>query len=137
MFKDCILFNSKKLERLLTGIAEEEFANIGLHHSYGYILAVVSGYDYVKIKNISCELGLDSSTVTRMISKLEKEGFVQKGSEKSSVDISLTTKGENLMPEIRKAWNQYHVRINELLGEGQEQKYVEILNELNNRLYTK
>lgn len=134
MFRDCILFNSKKLERLLTAIVEEEFAEIGLHHSYGYILTIISECDYVKTKNISSELCLDSSTVTRMVSKLEKAGLVQKGSENSLVDISLTNNGKELMPEIDKAWGRYHMRIDELLGMYETQKLVSILSQANNKL---
>ncbi len=134
MFSDCILFNSKRLERQLSSIAEEEFANIGLHHSYGYILSVISTYGYVKTKNISCELGLDSSTVTRMVAKLEKEGYVQKGSENSPVEISLTIKGQNLMPEIQSVWDNYHRRTEQLLGNDEERKLTKVLNEVNNKL---
>lgn len=137
MFGDCILFNSKRLERLLTTIAEEEFANIGLHHSYGYILSVISEYEYVKTKTISCELGLDSSTVTRMVAKLEKEGLVRKGSENSPVEISLTTEGQALMPEIKQAWKCYHKRIDLLLGTTEQQRLLEILSNTNKKLYSK
>lgn len=116
MFNDCMLYNAKKMERMLTQIAEEEFSNIGLHHTYGYILTVIASQEYVKTKTISCELALDSSTVTRMVSKLEKEGLVIKGSEHSPVDISLSAEGRKLLPEIKKAWDNYHERCRAILG---------------------
>lgn len=134
MFKDCILFNSKKLERSLTKIAEEEFANIGLHHTYGYILSVVARAGYTKTKNISCELALDSSTVTRMVSKLEREGLIKKGSDNSPCDISLTTAGEAVMPEVIKAWDAFHKRVNDMLGEDSAEQIVQELNVINQKL---
>lgn len=119
MFNDCILYNVKNLERKLTKIAEDEFDEIGLHHTYGYILTVIGSKDYVKTKQISKELCLDSSTVTRMVKKLENEGYVQKGSKNSPVDISLTTKGKALIPDIHKAWDNYHFKCEQLLGDEQ------------------
>lgn len=122
MFNQCILYNAKKLERTLSQIVEEEFKNIDMHPTYAYILRVIASADYVKTKHISCQLGLDSSTVTRMVAKLEKDGYVTKGSENSPVDISLTPKGKKLIPEIIKAWDNYHDRCDELLSaEGTKQ----------------
>ncbi len=121
MFNDCILYNAKKLERQLSKLIEEEFANVGFHHTYAYIMTVISRGEYVKTKDISLELSLDSSTVTRMVSKLEKDGLVKKGSEHSKVDISLTAKGKELMPSIVLAWDRYHKRCDQLLtSEGKQ-----------------
>ncbi len=117
MFNDCTLYNAKVLDRKLTALAEAEFAEIGLHHTYGYILTVISSNKYVKTKQISNELCLDSSTVTRMVKKLEADGYVKKGSESSPVDISLTDKGEDILPAIRNAWDQYHLKCEQLLGD--------------------
>lgn len=134
MFNNCVLFNAKKLERKLTCIAEQEFANIGLHHTYAYILTVIAKAEYTKTKNISCALGLDSSTVTRMVSKLEKEGLVQKGSANSPVEISLTAAGKQVIPEITKAWDSYHQRIEQLLGQAEAEELVALLTAYNQKL---
>lgn len=134
MFSKCILFNAKKFDRLLEAIAEEEFQAVDLHHSYAYILTVIASSDYVKTKHISCELGLDSSTVTRMVKKLENSGLVQKGSERSSVDISLTPKGKNLMPEIDQAWDRYHERCAILLVDVDVESLNESLSKANSKL---
>lgn len=121
MFEQCLLFNAKKLERQLSIIIEEEFENMNFHHTYAYIMTVIASQEFVRTKQISCELGLDSSTVTRMVAKLERDGLVRKGSYKSTVDISLTAKGLDLMPSIRQAWENYHNRCDQLLGaEGKE-----------------
>lgn len=137
MFNDCILFNSKKLERKLTNIAEQEFEKIGLHHTYAYILTVIDRCGYTKVKVISVELCLDSSTVTRMVNKLENEGLVQRGSENSKVEISLTSKGQELIPAISEAWKSYHTRMDDLLGRTQATSLLQVLTEVNEQINTK
>ncbi len=134
MFNDCILYNAKKLERQLSKLIEEEFSNIGFHHTYAYILTVISRGEYVKTKDISQELSLDSSTVTRMVSKLEKDGLVKKGSEHSKVDISLTEKGSELMPSIALAWDRYHRRCDELLTLNGKEELNQYLIDITNKL---
>ncbi len=112
MFNNCILFNVKHLERQLSQIAEEEFAKIGIHHSYGYMLSVIASRDYIKTKEIASILNLKSSTVTRMVAKLIQDDLVVKGSVNSPVDISLSPKGQEFMHEIVGVWNSFHQRIN-------------------------
>ncbi len=111
MFNNCILFNVKMLERRLSQLAEEEFAKIGIHHSYGYILTVIASKDYIKTKEIASTLNLKSSTVTRMVTKLERDGLVIKGSEHSPVDITLSPKGKEMLPKITAVWDSFHAQI--------------------------
>lgn len=110
MFSNCILYNVKKFERELSRIIEEEFNELGMHHTYAYILTFVAAHDYVKTKDIASTLNLSSSTVTRMITKLEDDNLIIKGSENSPVDISLSDSGREFMPLINDAWNRYHER---------------------------
>ncbi len=131
MFSKCILFNAKRLEKNLSKVAEEEFAAINLHHTYAYILTVISHYEIVKTKDIANTLSLDSSTVTRMVNKLIKDGYVIKGSTSSPVDISLTAKGQKLMPEISGAWERYHERCSKVLGTEQLANLFNMVEETN------
>lgn len=119
MFNNCILFNVKMLERQLSQIAEEEFTKIGIHHSYGYMLTVIASKEYIKTKEIAATLNLKSSTVTRMVTKLEHDGLVTKGSIHSPVDISLSEKGKEFMPEINDVWNSFHQRISSVISVNQ------------------
>lgn len=137
MFNNCMLYNAKKMERMLSQIAEEEFSNIGLHHTYGYILTVIASQDFVKTKTISCQLALDSSTVTRMVSKLEKEGLVVRGSDNSPVDIGLSDAGRKLLPEIKLAWDNYHERCEMIFGSKLSIQLNDVMLEANAKLCTR
>ncbi len=134
MFTNCMLFNAKQLERQLSVIAEEEFKAIGMHHSYGYMLTAIASKEYIKTKEIATILGLKSSTVTRMVAKLENDGLVKKGSENSKVDISLTTKGKQLLPEIKTVWDNFHIRVEKLISANEQANINQTLIETNLKL---
>lgn len=134
MFNQCILYNAKQLERSLTSIVEQEFMTIDMHPTYAYILTVIASSDYVKTKQISNELTLDSSTVTRMVSKLEAEGYVVKGSDNSPCDIGLSAQGKQLMPAIEAAWERYHKRCDQLLTVAGKNELNELLMNTNKKL---
>lgn len=133
MFSNCILYNIKKFERELNRIVEEEFKTLDLHHTYAYILTYMSAHDYVKTKDIARTLNLSSSTVTRMITKLEDEKLIIKGSDHSPVDISLSKKGNDLIPEISEAWKRYHKRCIEEFDAEQISCLQANLQEINNK----
>ncbi len=116
MLSDCLLFNIKKLEGRLSKLAEEQFTKLNLHHTYVYILTIINNYGVTKTKYIAYELGLNSSTVTRMVNKLEQDGYVLRGSKNSKVDILLTEKGKNIMPKIDECWHDFHKRYEEILS---------------------
>ncbi len=117
MFDNCLFLNVRKLERKLSLILDEEFNKIDLHPTYAYILTLVSQQEYTKVKHISCTLGLESSTVTRMVSKLQCDGFVKKGSAFSPCDISLTQKGKEIIPDLEKCFENFNSYVNSSLGE--------------------
>ncbi len=119
MFGNCLLFNVRNMEQKLTKMADQSFSRINLHPTYGYIITLIGNYEYTKVKVIAEELNLDSSTITRMINKLIKLGYVQKGSDKSKVDLSLTIEGQELLKEVVKCWDDFHSKYKEALSEGE------------------
>ncbi len=130
MLNKCILYNIKKFERELSKIAEEEFKVIDMHHSYGYILSFIEKNEIVKTKDIAKDLNLNSSTVTRMVAKLEKDGYIIKGSPSSPVDIALSPKGIEKMPIVNATWDKFHARLDETYSASQMQIINELIGEL-------
>lgn len=108
MIDTCLYLNVRRLERKLSTLLDSEFKEININPSSAYIIQTVSMSGHTKIKHISKNLGLSSSTVTRMVLKLEKEGYLKKGSETSPCDISLTKKGSDILPEIHNSWNRFN-----------------------------
>lgn len=108
MFEDCLLFNVRSLERRLSKVAIESFKKINMHPTHGYILNYVAKNDNTKVIEIARNIDLEQSTVTRMIQTLITDGYLKKGNECSKVQIYLTPKGEQIIPEIEKCWAQFN-----------------------------
>lgn len=107
-FENCLLYNTRKLDQELTKLAINEFKHLNLHPTYAYILTYIHKNEYVLTKQIVNTLNLSSSTITRMIDKLIDQGYVIRGSDKSTCVIYLTSHGINLIPEINIAWENFH-----------------------------
>ncbi len=113
MFNNCILFNVRKVEQILTKLAIEAFKPIGIHPSYGYIMQIVNTEGKaIQIKDIAHEMGLSSSTITRMIDKLEDLGYVRRCSSNKRI-IRLTEAGEELIPSVEECWSNFHALYND------------------------
>lgn len=106
-FEYCLLYNVKAVERKLMQIAEPIFSKLNIHPTYGYIITLIDRREITKVKVIAKELNLSSSTITRMIEKLNKDGYIQKGCKDSTVSISLSPKGKELSKEIDKCWIEF------------------------------
>lgn len=65
---------------------------------------------------------LDKSTVTRLISDLEKDGYLKRNKEGRHSVISLTAKGRALILGINKCWKQLYDSYVKLWGEKRSNK---------------
>lgn len=77
----------------------------GLAPSHGDILAVLYKYQQATMKELSYKIHRTKPTVTVLVDKLEKLGFVsrQKSSEDNRITyITLTTKGAEFQPVFKK-----------------------------------
>lgn len=60
-------------------------------------------FESINMTNLSRQLGIDNSTLTRNLAKLEGRGFIEKnqdGYDKRVIHISLTTDGKETLSEI-------------------------------------
>jgi DNA-binding MarR family transcriptional regulator len=78
MFERCLYFNINALTRAVNRIWDSAFAEFDLSPSHAYLLRLVLSQPGLTPKQISLELKLEKSTVTRFIDVLGKKGFVQR-----------------------------------------------------------
>ncbi len=101
----------------------------GLVPSHGDILAVLYKYDKSTMKDIADEIHRTKPTVTVLVDKLEKLGFVKR--EKSSEDnrityITLTSKGES----FKKIFEKISCELNQMLHKNLTQEENTLLEKL-------
>jgi DNA-binding MarR family transcriptional regulator len=119
---NCLYYSANALARVLTKMAEEEFAITGLAPSYAFLLMTVNGKPGIQPKEISEHMQLTPSTVTRLVEKMEHRGFLERKSMGKFTQVYPTEKSKKLDKKIREAWRSLYRRYSDLLGEAKGRK---------------
>ncbi|WP_410512809.1 MarR family transcriptional regulator [Paenibacillus sp. BR2-3] len=112
----CLFFNANRLSRVITKMAEEEFAPTGLTPMYGYLIRLVNGAPGISQKELSEKLYIAPSTVTRFVDKLEGKKLVERKVQGKTVLIYPTDKGKQLEETIVRASRNLLLRYEAILG---------------------
>jgi DNA-binding MarR family transcriptional regulator len=113
---NCLFFTANRLSRVITKMAEEEFAVTGLTPMYGYLIRLVIGTPGISHKELSEKLYITPSTLTRFIDKLVGKQLVERKVQGKNVFIYPTEKGKQLEGTIRGASKSLHQRYQDILG---------------------
>lgn len=100
-------------------MADEEFAITGLTSSYAFLLMTVNDKPGVQPKEISQQMQLTPSTVTRLIEKMEFRGFLKRESVGRATEVFPTQKSLDLHPKIKEAWQNLYKRYSDILDKKQ------------------
>jgi len=118
----CLYYSANALARILTKMAEEEFAPTGLAPSYGFLLMNVNAHPGIQPTEVAQHMMLAASTVTRLVEKMEDEGYLKREREGKTIHIYPTAKCKRLDPKIKECWQALYARYAELLGKQESQK---------------
>ncbi len=113
----CLYYSANALARVLTKLAEEEFAITGLAPSYAFLLMTVNDKPGIQPKDISGHMQLTPSTVSRLIEKMEHRGFLERKSQGKFTRVFPTEKSKRLDAKIHVAWMNLYNRYAKVLGE--------------------
>ena len=75
---NCLYYSANALSRLMTRMADEEFALAGVSSSYAFLLMTVNGQPGIQPKEISQKMQLTPSTVTRLVEKMEARALLER-----------------------------------------------------------
>jgi DNA-binding MarR family transcriptional regulator len=113
----CLYFSSNALARLMTKISDEEFSSAGLTTSYAFVLMTVNDKPGIQPTEISQQMMLTPSTVTRLIDKLESKRYLKREYEGKQVKVFPTEKSLVLDKKLRESWRKLFVKYSDILGE--------------------
>lgn len=113
---NCLYYSATAFSRVMSRIADEEFAGVGLSSSYAFLLMTVVDKPGIQPKEISEELQLAPSTVTRLIEKLEYQGYLERKSVGRSTEVYATEKVAEILGKVKKAWSNINKRYVGILG---------------------
>jgi MarR family transcriptional regulator, organic hydroperoxide resistance regulator len=113
----CLYYSANALARIMTRMADEEFASLGMTTSYAFLLLTAGKRPGIQPGEISAEMQLTPSTVTRLIEKMEQRGLMERRSNGKFTEVYLTTEGVAKIPEIKSCWMNLYTRYSAVLGE--------------------
>lgn len=113
----CLYFSANALARAMTRIAEEEYAAVGLAPSYAFVLMTVNKQPGITAGEVAEIMLLDPSTVTRLVEKLEKQGYLRRHSEGKYTHIYPLAPALALDAPIREAWKNIYERYTAIIGQ--------------------
>ncbi len=112
----CLYYSANALARIMTKLADEAFASTGLSSSYAFLLMTVNENPGVQPKEISQQMQLTPSTVTRLIEKMEYRGFLERKHIGRATKVYPTQKSIDLNDKIKEAWKKLYYQYSELIG---------------------
>jgi len=113
----CLYYSANALARIMTKIADEEFASLGITPSYAFLIMSVNSKPGIQPGEISMEMQLTPSTVTRLIEKMEYKGLLERRSKGKFTEVYTTQRGLDIIPGIKTCWMNLYKRYSGVLGE--------------------
>jgi DNA-binding MarR family transcriptional regulator len=118
MARECVANQVRMLNRVLTGIYEDEFRPLGLTVSQMVILALTAKQGRVRAAELCRWLQTDASTLSRNIDRMRANGWLEKApaEDQRSRPFCLTADGEKILHAAILAWERAQAKAVRLLG---------------------
>lgn len=103
IFEDYVCFQMGIAARTLQKYYNVKYSDYGLTLAQSFILLALYEQDGLGVKGLAERLFLDSSAITGLIDRMEKEGLLERRTDpedRRAFQINLTLKGRNLAEQI-------------------------------------
>jgi DNA-binding MarR family transcriptional regulator len=112
----CLYYSANALARRIGRLADREFKPTGLAPSLGFVVMTVNKKPGIASGEIADIMQLQPSTVTRLIDKLEKQGYLKRTTEGKFILVYPTARAARLDESLRAAWKKLYERYSSILG---------------------
>lgn len=115
----CACQNLRRLTRVVTRIYDQELKKAGLEITQFGLLTALGATGEASQKRLSAGFAMDSTTLTRTLGLLRKQGWVQvrRGSDRRERFYSLRLAGKRKMVEAQPCWELAEQRLRQDLGD--------------------
>jgi DNA-binding MarR family transcriptional regulator len=116
---DCLLSRARVLNRVLTGIYDDELRAFGLKATQLNLLVAVARVGPVRRIDIGKRLHLDPSTLTRNLKIMLTHGWIEEiidGEDGRGSPLQVTAQGRDLLHQIVPSWRKAQDRTQKLIG---------------------
>ncbi|MFV0521587.1 MAG: MarR family winged helix-turn-helix transcriptional regulator [Mangrovibacterium sp.] len=118
LFDNCLYFRLNRLLRTLSQNADAAFAKHHLSSSHAYLLLLVNDNSGIGTVELSQELNLNPSTITRLVDKMVIQGYLRRVKEGKRCEISCTEEGSSLVIELQRTWQAFQQNMNRQITPG-------------------
>jgi DNA-binding MarR family transcriptional regulator len=98
-----------------------------------FLLIALYEEDNILISNLAEKVSIDRATLTGILDRLERDGFVERvfsKNDRRSIYIKLTSKAKNMENELRKIYEQTNSSILSKLSQDEYETFQNIINKL-------
>jgi len=114
----CACQNLRRLSRVVTRIYDQELRKAGLEITQYGLLTALAKVGEANQKRLSAGFAMDSTTLTRTLGLLRKQGWVRarRGKDRRERLFSLTAAGSRQLAAAQPHWEQAERRLRNQLG---------------------
>ena len=115
----CACQNLRRVTRVVTRIYDEELRKAGLEITHFGLLTALAATEEANQKRLSAGFAMDSTTLTRTLGLLLKQGWVRvrRGKDRRERLFRLTQAGKRKMAEAQRHWERAEQRLRTELGD--------------------
>jgi DNA-binding MarR family transcriptional regulator len=116
---ECLLGRARILNRVLTGIYDDEVRSFGLKATQITLLVFVAKVGSIRRIDIGKRLHLDPSTLTRNLKIMLTNGWMEEiadGEDGRGLPLQITARGRDLLNRIGPSWRKAQDRTQKLIG---------------------
>lgn len=133
LFKDCVCFLVGRVSRRLNRITKESIASYGLTTSQFFLLIALYEENGILISKLAEKVALDKATLTGIIDRLERDGFVERRDDpkdRRAIRVYLTPKAEALRDELLEIYHRNNSRFLSVLSPEEKMVFERIVEKL-------
>lgn len=108
MSQECVARRLRQVNRTITRLYDEALRPYGLTVNQLNILAVVISEKQIRPGQLGQALGMEKSTVSRTVDRMEKKGWlkVTSGSDSRTQNLTATAQGQQLLLTVTPIWDE-------------------------------
>jgi DNA-binding MarR family transcriptional regulator len=128
----CTCGELRKAARAITLLYDDAFKSSGLLSTQFGVLQIICDIDSIRISDLADNLGMDRTTLTRNLSVLERQGFIQisQGKDHRTRIVTATQKGRSAVAKAILLWNKIQHKVKQEMGESSWHELMQNLGQL-------